>query len=99
MTRLFWIALLYALPAAAQDAPSVPHFVDETAASGLQSTYVGQWQYMVGGGVSTFDCNGDALPEMVLAGGESGASLWLNRSVAAGGLRFEQAGRGWSRPV
>ena len=94
MTRLFWIALLYALPAAAQDAPSVPHFVDETAASGLQSTYVGQWQYMVGGGVSTFDCNGDALPEMVLAGGESGASLWLNRSVAAGGLRFERAKAG-----
>ncbi len=75
------LAAVVAFPAAAQDMPVVPQFVDETVSSGLNSDYSGEWQYMVGGGVSTFDCNGDRLPDMVLAGGEGAASLWVNHST------------------
>jgi hypothetical protein len=36
----------------------------------------------VGGGMSSFDCNGDNLPELLAAGGENPAQLFLNRSDA-----------------
>ena len=86
-----WIfAALIACPAWAE--PAIPQFVDETASSGLSSDYKGDWQYMVGGGVSTFDCNGDGLPEMVLAGGENPASLWVNASTDT--LKFTQTTAG-----
>ena len=85
--RALW-AVLVAFPAWA-DEPAVPQFVDETASSGLDAVYAGDWQYMVGGGVSTFDCNADALPDLVVAGGAGAASLWLNRSAAT--LKFERA--------
>jgi hypothetical protein len=78
-------AVLVAFPAWAE----VPVFLDETASSGLVSVYAGDWQYMVGGGVSAFDCNADLMPDLVLAGGEAEASVWVNRSTAA--LKFEKA--------
>ena len=89
MIRLLLLALL-ASPAAAQ---TVPQFVDETASAGLVHTYTGEWQYMVGGGVATFDCNGDALPEMLLAGGVNPASFWRNDSGAAA-LAFSKQSSG-----
>ena len=39
-------------PAWAQDGPVIPAFTDETAAAGINSTYEGQWEYMVGGGAA-----------------------------------------------
>jgi len=30
--------------------------------------YEGAWEYFVGGGVSSFDCNGDRMPELFIAG-------------------------------
>ena len=68
--RAIW-AVLVAFPAWAE----TPVFVDETVSSGLVSVYAGDWQYMVGGGVSAFDCNADLLPDLVLAGGEGEASV------------------------
>ena len=50
-----------ALPAAAEDSVAIPSFVEETASAGIDSVYAGEWEYMVGGGVATFDCNGDRL--------------------------------------
>ncbi len=73
--------------------PVIPQFIDETARSGLEANYAGDWQYMVGGGVSTFDCNGDTLPDMVLAGGENPASLWVNQSTPAA-LQFAKSTAG-----
>jgi hypothetical protein len=87
-----FIALAVA-PAAAQSdggAPVVPAFVNETKASKLKHTYSGDWQYFVGGGVAAFDCNGDALPDLYLAGGSKPASFWQNRSAAGGRLAFER---------
>ncbi|SFA89092.1 Repeat domain-containing protein [Poseidonocella pacifica] len=48
--------------------------------------YDGGWEHFVGGGVATFDCNGDDLPEVFMAGGTNPAALYLNR----GGFRFER---------
>jgi hypothetical protein len=98
------LALLLALSAAAGAGagegvpegagPLVPRFVEETAAAGLEHRYGGEWEYMVGGGVAVFDCTGDGLPELVLAGGEGAASLWLNRSAEGGTLAFAHAEAG-----
>jgi enediyne biosynthesis protein E4 len=71
--------------------PLIPHFIDETASSGLNSVYKGDWQYMVGGGVAAFDCEGNGLPDLFVAGGENKAKLFLNQSRPAGNLRFKEA--------
>lgn len=87
MRRLALAALLVSAGTAAP-AQDVPKFADETASSGLTATFAGEWEFIVGGGVATFDCNGDALPEMVIAGGTNAASLWRNDSTAGGPLAF-----------
>jgi len=40
--------------------------------------YTGGWEFFVGGGVAAFDCSGDGLPELYVAGGESPAQLMQN---------------------
>ena len=76
------------LPATAQSGPEVPKFHEETATSGLDASFTGEWEQMVGGGVATFDCNGDRRPDMAIAGGTSPATLWANESATGGALRF-----------
>jgi hypothetical protein len=65
-----------------------PHFVDETAAAGVDHTYDGGPIFSVGGGVAVFDCNGDGKPEIYLAGGSKPAALYRNDSQVGGALRF-----------
>ena len=74
---------------AADNAPPVPVFTEETTSSGVDSIYAGDWQYMVGGGAATFDCNDDGFPDMLLAGGEAPAKFYRNASRRAGPLKFE----------
>ncbi|MCA3574356.1 MAG: hypothetical protein IOC86_10600, partial [Aestuariivirga sp.] len=47
-------------------ASPVPRFIEETAGSGIDSIYAGEWQYMVGGGAAVFDCNGDGFEDVFL---------------------------------
>jgi len=68
--------------------PVVPVFVDETASSGITTSYDGDWFYMVGGGVAAFDCNDDGYADIVLPGGESKAQLYVNTSKKGGSLSF-----------
>ena len=68
----------------------IPSFVEETASAGVDSTYAGEWQYMVGGGVATFDCSDDGFPDMLLAGGEQPAKFYRNKSTRGGPLQFEE---------
>ncbi|MEM8850928.1 MAG: CRTAC1 family protein [Pseudomonadota bacterium] len=45
--------------------------------------YSGGWEHFVGGGVAVFDCDGDALPEIVAAGGTSPVMLLRNLGAMA----------------
>ncbi len=81
-------------PGAAGEAVVLPSFVEETASAGIDSVYSGGWEYIVGGGVTTFDCDDDGFPDMLLAGGETTARFYRNASPVAGALRFEAAPSG-----
>lgn len=80
--------LALATPACAD--PAIPQFTDETRTAGLSTAYDGEWEYMVGGGVATFDCSGDGFPEVFLSGGSGLSALYLNRSPRGGALAFEK---------
>ena len=67
-----------------------PHYVNETAASGLEHRYDGDFEFYVGGGVAVFDCNDDGRPELYIAGGARPAALFQNDSPIGGALRFSQ---------
>jgi enediyne biosynthesis protein E4 len=69
---------------------ATPRFVEEAKAAGLDHTYEGDYQYFVGGGVATFDCDGNGLPDVYLAGGSGPAALFRNRSQVGGALQFER---------
>jgi hypothetical protein len=70
-------------------AMAAPHFVDEAATAGLDHRYAGEFPYVVGGGVATFDCDDDGRADLYLAGGEAPAQLFRNASDRGGALRFE----------
>lgn len=84
-----WLVLLgLAQPAMAE--PELPRFTEEGEAAGIDTAYQGDWAYMVGGGVATFDCSGDGFPELFLSGGSGPSALYLNRSPKGGPLAFDR---------
>jgi len=78
----------------AENSVAVPSFVEETASAGIDSVYAGEWEYMVGGGAATFDCNGDGFADMLLAGGTAPAKFYRNASSRGGALKFEAEASG-----
>lgn len=76
----------------------VPSFAEETTRAGVDSTFKGDWKYIVGGGVATFDCNGDGYPDMLLAGGENKAKFYVNQSTRGGALKFKEQASGLELP-
>ncbi len=66
----------------------VPLYQEQAEAAGMQHQYDGPWENFVGGGVATFDCNGDRLPEVFIAGGVNDSALFVNRSTPSGELLF-----------
>ena len=85
-----WTGILLLRTPTPSEAAGPPHFVDETAASGVSQRFDGSDLYQVGGGVAVFDCNGDRLPDLYLAGGQGSASLFRNRSSVGSALHFER---------
>ncbi len=56
--------------------PTSPRCTRKPQAAGIDHTYAGPWEFFVGGGGAAFDCNGDRLPDLLLAGGkDSGEAL------------------------
>lgn len=71
----------------------IPALVEMAEAAGVSHSYDGPWEHFVGGGVAAFDCNGDRMPDLVMAGGTSPAKLFVNRSTP-GKLSFEKSAKG-----
>jgi hypothetical protein len=71
-----------------------PRFVDETATAGIATTYDGSSDYETGGGVASFDCDGDGRPDLFVAGGANPSALYRNESPVGGPLRFVDAASG-----
>ncbi|MFZ1815918.1 MAG: VCBS repeat-containing protein [Rhizobiaceae bacterium] len=80
--------------ASAQDAAAramdVPLMHEEAVSAGIEHAYRGPWEYFVGGGAASFDCNGDRKPDLFIAGGTQPAALLVNRSPIGGALKFEK---------
>jgi enediyne biosynthesis protein E4 len=83
---------LLAVPPGPAEALPAPRFVDEAATSGLAHVYAGDYPWVVGGGLATFDCDRDRRPDVYIAGGTERASLFRNVSDVGGPLRFQAVG-------
>lgn len=85
-------ALLVATSGAAfaQPAPTIdiPVLQEQHETAGLQHVFDGPWEYFVGGGGATIDCNGDRRPDLMFAGGVNPAQLFINQSPTGGALKF-----------
>jgi hypothetical protein len=71
-------------------APPIPRFVEETDLAGLQSRFEGEGEYVVGGGVAAFDCDGDGLPEVYVTAGVNKAKFYRNRSSRGGPIKLAE---------
>lgn len=100
-TLLSCIILATSLGSATADDPppfhgDVPSMVEEAVSAGIRHTYDGPWEFFVGGGVASFDCNGDRMPDLFFAGGSNEAQLFINTSTTGGALRFAEKATGLS---
>ena len=89
MRAICGMLFLFSTPAFADT--TIPQFKNETNTSGIHSIYKGEWQYIVGGGVAAFDCDGSGKPALFIAGGENHAKLFVNKSTPGGALKFTEA--------
>jgi enediyne biosynthesis protein E4 len=84
-------AVVFSAVVHAQDSGLViPRFEDMTKMSGVETSYSGEYFFMVGGGVATFDCNGDGAPDLFTAGGEGKASFFRNTSKQGEDITFKK---------
>lgn len=94
MYRLTAMLMSSVLGSSALAAGTAVSFHAETRSAGIDSAYMGEWEYMVGGGAAVFDCDGDFYPDLFLAGGSAPARLYHNISARGGPIRFEAANSG-----
>ncbi len=93
---LVCLGLVMAMDAARAQQPSVapippiPRFIEETEAAGLQSRFEGEDEYMVGGGVATFDCAGNGLPSVYVTAGVNKAKFYRNHSTRGGPIKLQE---------
>lgn len=80
------LASLAVFATAAMAQADQPRFVPVDVAAHV---YDGGWEHFVGGGVAVFDCNGDTLPELFVAGGSNDSQLFRNSSGEAVSFRVE----------
>ena len=90
--RLALLVVLLPLAAGshAAELPATPRFIEETDSAGLQSRFEGEFEFQVGGGVATFDCDGDGLPEVYVTAGVNKAKFYRNRSIRGGPIKLQE---------
>ncbi len=82
-------AVVWALAASAvSGALADPSFVNRADRLPAPVMYGGEWEHFVGGGVAIMDCNGDARPDLFVAGGTNPASLLVNETAPQGDITF-----------
>lgn len=86
---LFLSALTLPANIAFADNQDIPIMQEQAKEAGINHVYDGPWEYFVGGGVATFDCNGDRRPDIAFAGGTNPAQLFINKSNTGDALKFE----------
>ena len=77
-------------PAPRTPVNDIPRMHEEAMAAGIDHSYTGPWEFFVGGGGASLDCNGDRMPDIFLAGGKGASALYVNESQPGGELRFAQ---------
>jgi len=82
------LILIGTATAPASGTADAPRYVAEAA--GIEHVYDGGWEYFVGGGVATLDCDSDGRADVYLAGGTNAAALYRNVTKAGGAIRFEK---------
>jgi enediyne biosynthesis protein E4 len=90
-TGALGLAAISAVRGSPATASGPPSYIEETAVSGVEHIYDGEFQFFVGGGVATFDCDDDGLPDLFLAGGSEASALYVNTSETGGELAFARA--------
>lgn len=70
-----------------REAAGPPLFGEESV---VEHVYDGEFLFFVGGGVASFDCDDDGMPDLYFAGGSRAASLFRNEGKAGGELRFSK---------
>ena len=83
-------SVLVSGPLAAQPLPPAPRFIEETDLAGLQVRFEGEAEFMVGGGVAAFDCDGDGLPEVYVTAGVNKAKFYRNRSARGAPVKLSE---------
>lgn len=90
------IALAASLSGAVRaDELAVPKFQEETSSSGLQSRFENsEDEFLVGGGVATFDCSADGLPDVYVTAGVNRSKFYRNVSTIGGVLKLTEEASG-----
>ena len=69
----------------------IPKFSDETTAAGIESRFENSDdEFLVGGGVATFNCDDSGLPSMYLTAGANRSKFYRNRSARGSALQFTE---------
>ena len=87
------LTLIAVETAAHAQALTIPKFADETLSAGIDSRFENsEDEFLVGGGVATFNCDDTGLPSLYITSGANRAKFYRNASTLGGALKFvEQA--------